>query len=285
MTGEGVEYEADQRHAELMVREMGVQLNSKGVVTPGTQDPAEDGKEHEVDQRVLRGVAARGNYLGQDRVDMQYAAKEISRFVSKPESKDWRAAKRLARYLKDESRLVIKYPYQELSDTIDVWIDTDFAGCKVTRRSTSGGVIMIGDHCVKTYSKTQESIALSSGESEFYGIVQAACHGLEVKGVYEDLGIPMKIRICTDSSAAKSIASRRGVGKVRHIDVRELWVQERTQRGDIEIVKVRGEDNLADILTKHVPRYLLDKHLRGIGCERRSGRHILCPATVDQEKY
>ena len=135
---------------------------------------------------------------------------------------------------------------------------------------------------MKTYSKTQESIALSSGESEFYGIVQAACHGLGIRGVLEDLGVPIKIRICTDSSSAKSIASRRGVGKVRHIDVRELWVQERTQKGDIEIVKVRGEDNLADILTKHVPRELLDKHLRGIGCERRSGRHILCPAVVNQ---
>ena len=191
----------------------------------------------------------------------------------------------MARYLKDEGRLVIKYPYQELSDTVDVWTDTDFAGCKVTRRSTSGGVVMMGGHCVKTYSKTQESIALSSGESEFYGIVQAACHGLGIKGVLEDLGVPIKIRIRTDSSAAKSIASRRGVGKVRHIDVRELWVQERTQRGDIEIVKVKGEDNIADILTKHVPRDLLDKHLKNIGCERRCGRHQLSPAIVDQEKY
>ena len=94
---------------------------------------------------------------------------------------------------------------------------------------------MIGGHCVKTYSKTQESIALSSGESEYYGIVQAASHGLGVKGVVGDLGVPVNIRIRTDSSAAKSISHRRGVGKVRHIGVRGLWAQE-VQRGDLEIV-------------------------------------------------
>ena len=140
---------------------------------------------------------------------------------------------------------------------------------------------MMGGHCVKSYSKTQESIALSSGESEFYGMVQAASHGLGVRGVLEDLGIPIGIKVLTDSSAAKSIASRRGVGKVRHIDVRELWIQERVQRGDFELVKVRGEDNVADILTKHVPRDILDKHLKSIGCERRSGRHTLSPSVID----
>ena len=140
----------------------------------------------------------------------------------------------------------------------------------------------MGGHCVKTHRKTQESIALSSGEPEFYGIVQAASHGLGVRGVLEDIGVPVGIRIRTDSSAAKSLASRRGLGKVRHADVRELWIQERAQRGDVELVKVRGEDNIAGVLAKHVPREVLDKHLKSIGCERRSGRHSLSPAVVDR---
>ncbi len=61
-------------------------------------------------------MAARGNYLGQDRRDMQFAAQEISRFTSKPEEQDWRAAKRLARYL----RVELEYKYQKLPNKVVV---------------------------------------------------------------------------------------------------------------------------------------------------------------------
>jgi hypothetical protein len=60
-----------------------------------------------------------------------------------------------------------------------MWSDTEFAGCKRIRRSTSGGVVMIGSHCVKTYSSTQDIIALSSGEAEFYGMDVLSMHGCE----------------------------------------------------------------------------------------------------------
>ncbi len=84
---------------------------------------------------------------------------------------------------------------------------------------------MWGGHCVQTYSRTQETIALSSGESEFYGIEKAATMGLGMKSLLEDLGVKVKVQVNTDSSAAKSIAPRRGAGRVRHIEVRELWVR------------------------------------------------------------
>ncbi len=179
---------------------------------------------------------------------MQFAAKEISRFASKPESDDWLRAKRMARYLQDSERVVARFDFQEMPLEIVVWSDTDFAGCRRTRRSTSGGVVTFGRHCVKTYSLTRETIALSSGESEFYGIVKAATYGLGVKGIVMDMGLVMDLRVNTDSSAAKSIASRRGCGKVRHLETREVWLQERVARGDLEIRKVRGEGNIADVL-------------------------------------
>ncbi len=78
-----------------------------------------------------------------------------------------------------------------------------------------------GNHCVKAYSQTQETIVLSSGESEFYGIAKAAATGLGMKGLMEDLGIGVGAQVNADSSAAKSITSRRGTGRVRHIEVRE----------------------------------------------------------------
>ena len=136
---------------------------------------------------------------------------------------------------------------------------------------------MFGGHCIKTYSQTQETIALSSGESEFYGIVKVATMGLRMKGLMEDLGIEVGVQVNTDSSAAKSIASRRGAGRVRHIEVRELWVQDRVARGELTIVKVKGEHNVADGLTKHVDRTKMDEYMKKRGLARRSWRHELCP--------
>ena len=137
---------------------------------------------------------------------------------------------------------------------------------------------MLGRRYVKTYSLTQETIALSSGESEFYGIVKAGTQGLGIKGLMSDMGLCMHLRVNTDSNAAKSIASRRGCGKVRHLEVRELWLQDRVAKGELEIRKVRGEDNLADALTKRVSREILDRHMANAGSERRSGRRPLSPA-------
>ncbi len=69
-------------------------------------------------------MAARGNYLGQDRTDTHFAAKGISRFMSKPVEQDWRATKRLARYLEDHQRVVLECKYQKLPSKVVVWSDT-----------------------------------------------------------------------------------------------------------------------------------------------------------------
>ena len=88
---------------------------------------------------------------------------------------------------------------------------------------------MFGEHTIKTWSTTQAVIALSSGEAEYYGIVKGASAGLGVRSIMGDLGTDIeshtKLIIHTDSSAAKGISSRRGLGKVRHIEVNQFWIQ------------------------------------------------------------
>ncbi len=134
---------------------------------------------------------------------------------------------------------------------------------------------MFGSRCLKTYSSTEDIITISSREPEFNGNLRAGSHGLGMVGLWRDLGLKVSLRINTGSSAAKSIGSRRGAGKARHVDVKELWLQERLNRGDMVLRKVPGAENLADILTKHVPRSCLDKRLIGVGVVRASGRHPL----------
>ena len=101
--------------------------------------------------------------MAQDRSDVQFAVKELCRSMSDPSHADWLALKRLARFLVGKKRIVVKYEYQDNNGIIDVWTDADFAGCRDTRKSTSGGIIMLGNHIIKGWSSTHANIALSSG--------------------------------------------------------------------------------------------------------------------------
>jgi hypothetical protein len=65
-----------------------------------------------------------------------------------------------------------------------------------------------------------------------------------------DLGVGINVRIRTDASAAKGIASKRGLGKIRHIEINQVWLQEKVGAGDRQVMKVNGEVNIADALTK-----------------------------------
>ena len=136
---------------------------------------------------------------------------------------------------------------------------------------------MIGNHCVRSWSTTQSIVALSSGEAEFYGIVKGASVGIGLRSVLADLGVDCRIRIHTDASAAKAIASRKGLGKVRHVEVNQLWIQDRVGSGDIEIQKIPGSVNPADALTKHVGSEILTKHAHMTSQFVCGGRHEIMP--------
>ncbi len=136
---------------------------------------------------------------------------------------------------------------------------------------------MFVSRCLKTRSQTQETIASSSGESDVYGIAKAATMGIGIKSMFKNLGMEVEVQADTDLSVARSISRRRGAGPVRHVEVREWWVQERVLRGELSIIKVRGEDNVADGLTKHVERSKMEMYMEMCGIVRREGRRELCP--------
>ena len=160
--------------------------------------------------------------------------------MSAPRNKDWRKLIRLGKYLVGRERYIVKYDYQGSVKCLDCWTDTDYAGCRDTRKSTSGGLIRFGKHLLRGWSSTQKVIALSSGEAEFYGMVRGAAECMGTQSLLGDLEVEVKIKILEDSSAAKGIAERTGLGKVRHIEVNQLWIQEKVREGRIQLVKVEG---------------------------------------------
>lgn len=140
--------------------------------------------------------------------------------------------KRICRYLKGRPRLVWHYDWQTPQHTIDVTsVANNWAGCRRSRKSTSGGTLQLGTHVLKTYSKTQAAVAKSSGESELYGVVRASTEPLGISSLFEDFGeAGLKVRVGMDAMAAMGIVQRRGLSKLRHVEVDVLWVQEQQAR-------------------------------------------------------
>ena len=169
-TKDGIEYEADPRQVEKFLEDLDFAGEGvKGVVTPGLKIQAhqlqtESGLPAK-DHTKFRALAARSNYLAADRPDVVFAAEEVCRMMAKLTDLAMSALKRLGRYLKSRPRLVFTLPFQSAS-TWDVYSDTDWAGCPRTRKSTTGGCLMLGSHVIKSWSSTQASLALSSGEAE-----------------------------------------------------------------------------------------------------------------------
>ena len=231
---------------------------------------------------LYRALAARANFLSQDRPDINFATKELCREFSAPNQKSYLRLKRLVRYLVGLPRLVYRYDFiakgQQPASTIDLYVDTDFAGCRETRRSTSGGVATVGGTNIKHWSKTQPTIALSSGEAELNGIGAGIAQGLGVRSICNDLGYNYSLRIHSDATAAIGIARRRGMGKIRHLDTTDLWVQEVVRSGRVELMKVLGTENPADVLTKYVEKPLLVKMLAKMGMMQMEGRAACAPS-------
>ena len=214
----GIEYEADLKHAGLIVKERktpGITQGSKAL-----EKEKEDVSNEE--QTKFRSVAARINLLATDRADLHFASKDLCRRVACPDKSDWEKARRIARYFMHRPRAVQVFHFEDESEQMQGFADADWAGERPEMKSTSGGLLMWESSLLRSWSSTQNTIALSSAESELYAM--------------------SKIR--SDASAALGIAYRRGLaGKTRHVQVQYLWIQQEVANEHVKIQKVLGTDN------------------------------------------
>ena len=102
-------------------------------------------------------------------------------------------------------------------------------------------------------------------------MVAASAESIAVIGYAQDLDMELESEIFSDSSAALGIAHRAGIGKVRHLRTQGLWVQEVRATNRLSYLKVLGTKNAADVLTKHVPADLLERHLEATGMVATDG--------------
>jgi hypothetical protein len=188
--------------------------------------------------------------------------------MANPRVGDELFAKRVVRYLKKYPTLVVCHGWQDEAAEITVYTDSDWGGCVKTRRSTSGGIAMRGNHLICHWARTQQLIALSSAEAELNAAVKACQEGLGLAHLEEEIGTKMLVRILGDSSANNGIIQRQGSGKVKHLSVRQLWIQQQAELGVCVHTKIPRLLNSADMCTHHFTKAEAENHLSRLFCQR-----------------
>lgn len=227
----------------------------KPVATPSAKGTfsefEEDAKLQEQLHKALRGAAARTNYVASDRIDAQYACKQVCRDMSTPAMHAFKSRKRLCTNFLGAPRLVYEFPRQVIN-YIDVLVGMILAGCPRTRTSTSGEVVMLCRHLMKQSSSTQASTVLSSGETTFAGVIKGDRQGLGFQSLLKNVGVALPLRVWSGSTAAVGICTRQGLGTLRHLNCNTLWIQQAVRTGRIEPNKIAGHSNLTASVTKHL---------------------------------
>ena len=149
---------------------------------------------------------------------------------------------------------MLTYARQTSDSTLQVHVDSDWARDLLGRKRTTGVIVRRGKHLLRHRSCLQTHVALSSGEVEYYASLRGACTSLGIQSHHQDWMIDVSIQIYSDSAAARSVATRRGIGgRLRHLQTRHLWLQIRIALGHLKLDVVSGEQNPADVLTKPLP--------------------------------
>ena len=175
--------------------------------------------------------------------------------------------KRLGRYLVKNRRCALTYARQTSEATLQVHVDSDWVGDLLGRKSTTGVIVRRGKHLLRHMSCLQTLVAFSSGEAEYYALNRGACTSLGIQSHNQDWTIDIPIQIYSDSSGARSVARRRGIGgRLRHLQTRHLWLQSRVALGHLQLRAVAGEQNPADTLAKPLPGRKIREWSEHVGC-------------------
>ena len=165
---------------------------------------------------------------------------------------------KVARYLKSNPRLVWKFQYQQQPKSIDVFVDADFAARETMLRSTSGVAEFFGKSPIEFGSSTQSVRGLSTGESEFYAITKGSAHSLHSQAILKGFGVVVEAVVLSDASAGIGIASRQGCGRLKHLEVKWLWVQEKVSEKALRLRKYPTETNITDLATKYLSKHRME---------------------------
>ena len=260
----GIVYQHDPRHVDVLVKDLGLE-HGNSVQTPATPDVMEE-EESEPQSHVLHHrYRSQVLFLSQDRADITFIVNELCQKMSSPNQQSLAKLKRLARYLTRERQWGQVFEYGKNAEELAAFTDTDsdWAGCKETRKSSSAGVLMLGRHALKAYTRKQK--VKSSAEAELHAAALGVPEANRVQSMMRDLGFAVKPVLNIVAKAREHILHRQGIGKLKHIDVAYLWVQDEIRSQRLRVRRVRSEEHVADLGTKPLSKTVIAKHCLTLG--------------------
>jgi hypothetical protein len=174
-----------------------------------------------------------------------------ARFQFDPKECHLVSIKRILRYLVSTPCFGIWYPKGSTFDLIR-YSNSDYAECKVDRKSTSGTCQFLGRSMVSWSSKKQTSVALSTAEDDYVAAGQYCTQLLWMRQTLRDFGYNLsKVPLLCDNESAIRLANNPiEHSRTKHIDIRYHFLRDHQQKGDIDVYHISTENQLADIFTK-----------------------------------
>ncbi|KAJ9556414.1 hypothetical protein OSB04_011028 [Centaurea solstitialis] len=204
-----------------------------------------------VDQKTYRAIIGSLLYLTASRPDIVFSTGVCARFQCDPRDSHLSAVKRILRYLKGTPDFGLWYPKDSGFELI-AYTDSDHAGCKLNRKSTSGACQFLGDKLVSWSSRKQNCVSLSTAEAEYVAAACCCSQVLWMKTQLADFGYTMhRIPIYCDSKSAIQItANPVQHSRTKHIDIRYHFIKDHVEKGNVELYFVESDYQLADLFTK-----------------------------------
>ncbi|CAG7731317.1 unnamed protein product, partial [Allacma fusca] len=196
-----------------------------------------------------------------------------NKFVSAFDEQHWKAAKQVLRYLKRTADLGITYNKLESQNEdaevfLTCYTDSDYAGDKVQRKSTSGVVVLLNNAIVSWSSQKQSCIALSSTEAEYVAVASGAREVVWLRSCLSELGYPQvrpTLVLVDNQSAIRLVKNPEMHARTKHIDVRYHYIRDQEAKGEVSVQYVPTTDQLADGLTKPLLKSKLEMNRDRLG--------------------
>ncbi|UYV64139.1 hypothetical protein LAZ67_2006688, partial [Cordylochernes scorpioides] len=198
------------------------------------------------------------------RPDIAYAVSALGQFSNDPRRQHWNAAKRVLRYLK--GTLCLKITYEKTNETLYGYVDADWGGNLADRKSQTGLVFFLAGGPIAWETKKQQTVALSSTEFEYIALCEAGKEAVYLRALLDKMGFGELLNeptvLKTDNQGAQQL-SRNPVyhARTKHIDIKWHYIRSICSDGLIEVVHTPTQENVADILTKGLPRVLMQDYL------------------------
>lgn len=213
-------------------------------------------------------------YLTNTRPELGYIVHILSQFMQMTLLPHWEAALRVVRYLKGCPRQGI-FLKSKPDLQISAYCDSDWSGCPLSRRSLSAYIIFLGDSPIAWRTKKQDCVALTSAEAEYRAMSDTLKELKWLKGLLQSFTLPhpapMKL-FCDSKSAIYIAANSIFHERTKHIERNCHHVRDAVKSKLITTEHVSSKNQLADILTKALPRPLFEDLLSKLGV-----RHLTLP--------